>query len=122
MKILFHTTDKSEAMNTKQALELNGIPVFIGGENSGPMLGVIIADRFTLWVYLDDQYEDAKKFIENDEHVISSAIDVEEFYQFVEDQKSRNSRFGWDFIMPALLVVGVLGFFIWASYRVWLTW
>jgi hypothetical protein len=122
MKILFHTTDKSEAMNTKQALELNGIPVFIGGENSGPMLGVIIADRFTLWVYLDDQYEDAKKFIENDEHVISSAIDVEEFYQFVEDQKSRNSRFGWDFIMPALLVVGVLGFSIWASYRVWLTW
>ncbi|MCC1496969.1 DUF2007 domain-containing protein [Alcanivorax sp. 1008] len=66
MKKLFSTIDRTEAFNAKLTLELNGVPIYVGGEHSGPAPGFVNADSYTVWVGLDYQFEDACKFIEDE--------------------------------------------------------
>ena len=90
MKLLFETTNRTEVDNARFLLESNGIPVFIGNENAGTMLGpVFTARQFAIWVVLEQHYYDAEQLLENAEHEVSEPVDVQAFYADFEKQKPR---------------------------------
>jgi hypothetical protein len=111
MKILFHSPFKSEIESAKILLESKGIPVFIGSQNSGPALGILIAaNKYTLWSCIDSQYEDALKVLNDPGHEVSEPIDISDFQQFTENnrQASANRFFNW--VMSFLIVLLILIF------------
>lgn len=118
MKRLFSTIDRTEAFNAKFALESNGVPVYIGGEHSGPAPGFVNADSYTVWVCLDYQFEDAYKFIEDESHEISCPVDVAEFYRAFQESKEKGSFWSSDRIMLPIMAVGIIGFIAWVISRV----
>ncbi len=117
MQILFHTTEKAEALNTKILLELRGIPTFIGSENSGPAFGFIAANKYTIWVCLDEQYQDAVALLDNPDHEVTTGIDVDEYYKAVEEQTKKTTNKTKDGLMLGLVLFAIFIFVIWAYGR-----
>ena len=118
MKILFHTTSKQEADNVKYSLEASGVPIFIANESSGPALGYINADRYTVWVYLDEQHDDAASFLQNEDNQITSPVDVDEFYRFLDKEKTASANRWMDRMMFGAFVLACVGFVSWAAMRI----
>jgi predicted ABC-class ATPase len=85
MKLLFQTTNRVELDGIRMRLESVGIPVFIGNEDSARNFGLIMPARsFACWIPIEDQYEDAVKFLNDESHVVESAVDVGEYYKAME--------------------------------------
>ncbi|ROS05565.1 hypothetical protein EDC56_1102 [Sinobacterium caligoides] len=116
MKILFHTTEKTEATNIKLRFELAGIPVFIGSEDTGPALGFVYANKYTVWVCLDHQHEDAVLLLKDEAHEVTTAIDVSGYYQYIEDEQKKSANKNYDRIMLAV-VLSCVGIFIAWAYQ-----
>lgn len=65
----------------QERLENSGIPAVIQGENTARMIIPFLLLQPTLWVYLDAQFEDAVKLSMDPNHVVTTGIDIEEFYK-----------------------------------------
>ncbi len=83
MKILFHSTRKAQIDTAKALLEANGIPAFIGSENSGPAMGGILANKYTLWACLESQYDEALTLLNNPDYEVKNPVDIADYYRFV---------------------------------------
>ncbi|MCK0154232.1 DUF2007 domain-containing protein [Alcanivorax sp. S6407] len=118
MRKLFSTIDRTEAWNAKFLLESNGVPIYIGGEHTGPAPGVVVSDAYTVWVCLDEQFEDAYRFMEDDSHEISCPINVDEFYRATEEAKKEKKPWSSDRIMLPLMAAAALGFVAWIVSRI----
>jgi len=88
MKLVFETHSKSEALKVKSLLESNGIPASFSGENMnnlrkyhGGSLGV--------WVYLNEQVEEARRLIENPSHEVTNPVKVSEFYRVTNSDAAK---------------------------------
>jgi hypothetical protein len=80
MKLLTKLHDLDEAKSIKYRLEVRGIPIYIGSENSGPAMGAMpAADCYTIWVEIDSQCQCALKVINDDEYEVLSPINIDEF-------------------------------------------
>ena len=77
MKMLIRDGDKQYLISLKERLEENGIPAVIQGEDTARMTIPAFLLEPTLWVYLDEQFEDAVQLINNPDYQVTSAIDVE---------------------------------------------
>lgn len=110
MKILFHSTSKREIENAKSLLESKGVPAFIGSENSGPALGFVIANKYTLWACLDGQYEDAIKVLNNPDHEVLEPVDPAEFQRFIENSKRQSANTFYNRFMLCLVLTIILAF------------
>jgi len=107
MKLLTKSSDTSYLHTLKGLLEENGIPTSISGENTARMITPFLMTQPGLWVYLDEQFEEASKLINNHEYIVVNKINVEEFYdinkEILNDTTSMNSVyiklgltvFGW---------------------------
>ncbi len=73
--------DKNHLESLKELLENNGIPAIIQGENTARMIIPRVLLEPTLWIYIDDQFEDALKLIDNPDHVVTTGIDMDLFYE-----------------------------------------
>ena len=114
MKILFHSSGKSEVESAKSLLESKGIPAFIGSENSGPALGAVIAaNKYTLWCCIDIQHEDAIKVLNDPSQEVSGPVDVADFQQFIESSKKASANTFYNRFM-LLFVVSLILAFGWA--------
>lgn len=60
-----------------QRLEENGIPSFLGAATRGD-------PRRAIFVLIEDQVEDAKRLLEDEEHVVVNTIDMAHFEAFEE--------------------------------------
>jgi len=114
MRLLTRNGDIQYLQAIKQRLEEHGIPANIQGENIARMLVPQGVFEPTLWLYLDDQYADAKQLLLDPEHVVTNGIDVVEFYDSLptetEKREVLNSAFlhlGWvaGLIVLALLLI-----------------
>lgn len=106
MKILFHTTDRFEAEQARMLLELKGIPVFLGNENSGPALAFILANKYTVWVCLEHQYDDAKAVLADPDSEVANPVDIAEYRTYVEQAAPEIGKRMFDNMM-LLAVVGM---------------
>lgn len=78
-------------LTLKEKLEENGIPAVIHGDNTARMIIPAFLLEPTLWVYLDEQFEDAVKLIDDPNHEVTTGIDVEDFYtrEVTPDEQSK---------------------------------
>ena len=103
MKLLTETTDISELSHVRILLESNGIPVFVGNEDTARNLGYILPLRkYGVFVIYDEQLEDAIKLMGDDSHVVEYQIDMEDFRQHTE----RSAPNALKKILKATLIVG----------------
>ncbi len=90
MKLIIKNTDTEELYILKNLLESNGIPVFISGEDTARVLPFLMS-KPGLWIFLDEQYDEALKLINDPAYEVSNKIDIDEFYEAAHDS-SRDSK------------------------------
>ena len=93
MKILFHSFDRPDMYDAKLRLDAKGIPSFIANESSGPALGFLYANKYTLWVCLDSHYDDALAVLKNPDHEVKEPVDMIDFQNFVDLSKPEVDKF-----------------------------
>lgn len=81
MKMLTRSGEKEHLISLKERLEDNGIPAVIQGEETARMTIPRFLLEPTLWIYIDDQLEDAVKLIDDPNHIVSTGIDIDLFYE-----------------------------------------
>jgi len=80
-------------VSLKNLLEENGIPSVIQGTETARMIIPTFLLEPTLWVYFDEQFEDASRLIIDNEHVVTTGISIEDFYNNQPNKKEQNSIF-----------------------------
>jgi len=108
MKLLTKSSDTSYLHTLKGLLEDNGIPASISGENTARMITPFLMTQPSLWVYLDEQLEEASKLINNHEYIVENRIDVEEFYDINKELLNDSSNMNSVYIKLGFTVIGWL--------------
>ena len=92
MKMLARSGNNEYLESLKARLEANGIPAVIHGTETARMIVPTLLFEPSLWVYLNDQYADAKNLIDNPDHTVTTGIDVEEFYASQPSEEELNTQ------------------------------
>jgi hypothetical protein len=122
MKLVTKSTDTIYLHVLKDLLEANGIPATVQGENTARMITPFLMTQPGLWVYLDEQHQEALNLIHNEEYSVENRIDVEEFYQINSNITSDTSEMNKVYIRLGLTVASwLLGAFILFKALEWLT-
>jgi hypothetical protein len=91
MKIVCQCSELVEAERIKNLLEDKGIPANITGQEAYHLqLAALVSRPLAVWVYLDEQVDDAKTCLDNPEHLVHNALNIENFYK--ELQKNIDSQ------------------------------
>lgn len=85
MKLLTRSMRHGELIALRDLLEANGIPAMIQSDDTGRMLTPLVTRGQSLWVYIDDQADEARALLDNPEHVVANPVDVEAFYASTRD-------------------------------------
>ncbi len=88
MKLLFQASDSDYVNQIKLLLESAGIPVFLSNENSFRMKQAMFMNGIGVWVYLESQYEEAIKLINNPDYEVRHPVDLDEFNALLKSRKS----------------------------------
>ena len=80
MKLVIKNTDTFYLHSLKDLLEANGIPAVVQGENVARMVTPFILTEPGLWVYFDEQQDEAVKLVDDPEYEVQNKIDMAEFY------------------------------------------
>ena len=72
-----------ELIALRDLLEANGIPAMIQSDDTGRMLTPLLTRGQSLWIYIDNQEDEARALLEDPEHVVANPVDVEAFYEGV---------------------------------------
>ena len=114
MKFLTKSTDIIHLQLLKDLLEANGIPAVIKGENTARMISPFLMTEPSLWVYLDDQEDEAQKLILDPDYEVQSKVDVDEFYRLTSEVSENPKQLyntllnwvvGFGLIMIALILL-----------------
>jgi hypothetical protein len=111
MKMLTKDGSMEDLQELKQRLEENGIPAFIQGADTARMIIPVFLLRPTLWIYIDEQLEDAEQLMGNPGHIVRQGVDVEEFYNLQpsegEQRKALNKVLIQALLFLLALMVGI---------------
>lgn len=108
MKMLTRDGNKARLESLKELLENKGIPAVIQGENTARMIIPFLVFEPTLWVYLDEQFEDATSLMKNPDHKVLTGIDVDEFYLSMDEFSSNKAGFNKVYIDLAKFFISIL--------------
>jgi hypothetical protein len=106
MKRVIKNADMSDLYVLKTLLESNGIPVFISGEDSGRLLPFLLS-RPGLWIYFDEQYDEALALIKDPDYDVVNKVDIEAFYKMVHDPSNPGSS-GRSAFLSLVAYLGVI--------------
>ncbi|MGD2118644.1 MAG: hypothetical protein PVG66_09805 [Chromatiales bacterium] len=109
MKMLTHDGNQQHLMALKDRLEAHGIPAVIQGTETARMIIPALLLEPTLWVYLDEQFDDAVHLISNPDHRVTTGIDVEAFYAAQGSEEDATNATNTALREIALVVILVLG-------------
>jgi hypothetical protein len=104
--------------NAELLLAGSGIPTFISSKNSGPALGFVLANKYTLWVCLENQYEDAVNLLKNPDHVVKNPVDVDDYHRFVESSSRESANRFYDHFMLIFVISLIAGFSVFVYFSV----
>lgn len=120
MKLITRDADSAALNELRQRLEEKGIPAFVGGENVARIMPPLGLTQAGLWIYLDRQYEDAIRLVDDPDSPVVSAVDVEAFYASQPGEAARFRLLNRALIHIALIIVAVsvgLYFLAWVLTR-----
>lgn len=117
MRAILSTEDESEFSSAWDLLQQKGIPVCEQSSrfDSLGILGIPRTQGRVLCIWLDEQYEDARKLLRDPSHVVSCPVDLGKFARIqkkVKKQRRKSSdRFTEKFLnwVLALILVAVIG-------------
>jgi len=85
MKRLIKSIDTSQLHVLKELLESNGIPALINGENTARAITPFLMTEPSLWVYLDEQFDEALKLLQDSDYEVVNKVDMEEFHAVADN-------------------------------------
>ena len=103
--MLIRDSNEQHLVSLKQLLEENGIPAVIQGKETARMTYRFFLFEPTLWIYINEQFDDAVKLIADPSHTVISGIDVEEFYAAQPNEEEAASATNTALGNLALLVI-----------------
>jgi len=109
MKMLIRDDDKQYLNSLVERLENNGIPACIQGTETARMITNKFVFEPSLWVYLNEQFDDAIKVMDDPSFKPSTGIDIEEFYANLPSEEDLNAA-SFNFLMNAI-AIGALAVF-----------
>jgi hypothetical protein len=113
MKLVTRDEDKMYLQKLKELLEENGIPAVVQGENTARILPPFLMSQAGLWVYLDQQFEDAVNLMMDADHKVTTGIDVDEFYKAQPAEKEQTTLLNKALIDLALFAIYIcIGMFV----------
>lgn len=86
MKLVCKCSELIEAERIKNLLQNKGIPANITGQEAYHLqLAALVSRPLAVWVYHDEHINDAKACLGNPDHVVRSALNIENFYQELQE-------------------------------------
>jgi len=111
--MLTRDSNKQYLESLKNRLEDNGIPAVIQGDDTARMTIKRFLLEPTLWVYLDEQFDDAVKLMMNPEHYVRKKVNVHEFYTSQPTEHEQNKLLNEALVHLGLFMgVIMLGMFL----------
>jgi hypothetical protein len=112
MKRVIKSIDASQLHVLKDLLETNGIPALINGENTARIITPFLMTEPSLWVYLDEQRDDALRLIEDPDYEVVNKVDMVEFYKVADTvtdkPESLNTALVYLAATMAMVLLGLL--------------
>ena len=116
MELFFETDDLNEINEIKVLLESNGIPIFIGNENTARNLQYLGPNaKLTLWLLLKEQLEDARLLMQDPDHEVKNQVNISEFYSSLESHSKESAKIFMDRFM-LIAVLTAIGAFAYYAY------
>jgi hypothetical protein len=113
MKMLTRNVDQKYLASIKKRLEINGIPAVIQGKETARMSYHKFLHEPTLWIYIDDQFEDAVKLMDNPDHSVTTGIDIGEFYELANSETVQKNALNAGLKQIAIYISAILiGMFV----------
>jgi hypothetical protein len=112
MKRVIKSIDASQLHVLKDLLETNGIPALINGENTARIITPFLMTEPSLWVYLDEQRDEALRLIEDPDYEVVNKVDMVEFYKVADTvtdkPESLNTALVYLAATMAMVLLGLL--------------
>ena len=114
MKLLTEVFDISELNRLRLLLETSGILIHVGNEDSARNFGFLHpVGKYAIHVVYDEQYSDALKLMENEDHVVENPVDVGAYKKHLEENNAAAlsgllKKIIFAGIIVAILVVGLV--------------
>src|SRR5688572_18209376 len=103
MKLLTEITDIDELNRIRFLLESNGIPIFVGNEDTARNVGYVPSvGKQSVFVIYDEQFHDAQYLLKDENHEVKKKIDMDEFRKNMELIKPN----ALDQLFKAALILG----------------
>jgi len=90
MKLVQKFNDQNIANELVNILEDNGVPAILNS-NELENRGTHIPEGYEVWIYINDQYSEARKLIADNNHEIKNPVDINEFYKKIESHEANEN-------------------------------
>ncbi len=108
MKLITRDADNLYLNKLRDLLEERGITSFVSGENTARVIPFFYMSQAGLWVYLDNQILDAQQLIIDNDHIVTTGIDVKEFYESQPVDNEQASQLNSGLMHLGLFVVAII--------------
>jgi len=120
MKRIIKSIDASQLHVLKDLLETNGIPALINGENTARIITPFLMTEPSLWVYLDEQRDEALRLIEDPDYEVVNKVDMIEFYKVADTVTDKPESLNTALVyLAATMAVVLLGLFVLVKVLEW---
>ena len=120
MKRVIKSIDASKLHVLKDLLETNGIPALINGENTARIITPFLMTEPSLWVYLDEQRDEALRLIEDPDYEVVNKVDMIEFYKVADTVTDKPESLNTALVyLAATMAVVLLGLFVLVKVLEW---
>jgi hypothetical protein len=120
MKRVIKSIDASQLHVLKDLLETNGIPALINGENTARIITPFLMTEPSLWVYLDEQRDEALRLIEDPDYEVVNKVDMTEFYKVADTVTDKPESLNTALVyLGATMAVVLLGLFVLVKLLEW---
>jgi hypothetical protein len=116
MKLLTEVADIAEFHKLKLLMESNGILIHVGNEDSARNFGFFHpVGRYAIHVVYEEQFNDALKLMENEDHIVEFPLNIEEIQKDIQlnQLESHNRLF-------KIIIKVAIGFIILVSCISWI--
>jgi hypothetical protein len=121
MKLVTKSLDASQLHVLKELLEANGIPALINGENTARMITPFLMTEPSLWVYLDEQKDEALRLIEDPDYEVANKADMVEFYKIADTITDKPQSLNTTLVyLGTIMAVVLLGLVVVVMVLEWL--
>jgi len=121
MKLITKSINTNQLYVLMNLLETNGIPAVVNGDNTARMISPFLMTEPGLWIYIDEQLDEAMKLIDDPEYEVMNKVDMLEFHEMARHITDRPAGLGAALVQIGLMMtVLLLALFVLIKALEWL--